>query len=456
MYTIKFDKQSVHTLNNLDLKNIKVDANGLLIDFLDIKNWFKLSKIIYEKNLSDLVDSEIVYYDTIEKSFAEMIYSKFNEYSKFKTIKQIFLADIMSDWISKQNIRKAIETLHFVEPFEERFNKPAFLFNEDETTEVILGLYEDRKFFSLRFKLKVLKDYQNFYRKELDLSNKTNFWEKYYTLNRLQELLNEDIKNINITKKMLLDLFSNMMNPQQSIVPLLVFEGLTFSKKYDPDEIRGLLKTNIEPHSIFVPAVTDKVDSHGFRIKIDRKIEIDDEVYQALLKTMNTKDMFFIGRYGYLTEELKNTPFLLTTVEKRKQRSDGNEWISNDGLNSRLLVCKENMEVRHSEIADFRTTYIANCGKAHYIKKYMSEGQKETEAIINTLKRFGEWNSCGDLSKEKMNATNKIRISRLRTSYPLYDNEYNDLKSVFSENGRDSETPDEFFISRKFNILEEA
>ncbi|MGM0215270.1 hypothetical protein IGI42_002864 [Enterococcus sp. AZ109] len=160
-------------------------------------------------------------------------------------------------------------------------------------------------------------------------------------------------------------------------------------------------------------------------------IEIDDEVYQALLKTMNTKDMFFIGRYGYLTEELKNTPFLLTTVEKRKQRSDGNEWISNDGLNSRLLVCKENMEVRHSEIADFRTTYIANCGKAHYIKKYMSEGQKETEAIINTLKRFGEWNSCGDLSKEKMNATNKIRISRLRTSYPLYDNEYNDLKSVF-------------------------
>ncbi|MGM0215271.1 hypothetical protein [Enterococcus sp. AZ109] len=270
MYTIKFDKQSVHTLNNLDLKNIKVDANGLLIDFLDIKNWFKLSKIIYEKNLSDLVDSEIVYYDTIEKSFAEMIYSKFNEYSKFKTIKQIFLADIMSDWISKQNIRKAIETLHFVEPFEERFNKPAFLFNEDETTEVILGLYEDRKFFSLRFKLKVLKDYQNFYRKEFNLSNKSNFWEKYYTLNRLQELLNEDIKNINITKEMLLDLFSDMMNPQQSIVPLLVFEGLTFSKKYDPDEIRGLLKTNIEPHSIFVPAVTDKVDSHGFRIKIDR------------------------------------------------------------------------------------------------------------------------------------------------------------------------------------------
>lgn len=53
----------------------------------------------------------------------------------------------------------------------------------------------------------------------------------------------------------------------------------------------------------------------------------------------------------------------------------------------------------------------------------MNEGQSETEAIVNTLKRFGEWNTIGDHKEDVKLDTNKNRIARLRRSYSMYRND---------------------------------
>ena len=67
---------------------------------------------------------------------------------------------------------------------------------------------------------------------------------------------------------------------------------------------------------------------------------------------------------------------------------------------------------------------MSSCGKSYYITRYMSEGLTEKEAVVKTLKRFGEWNHDpdGDHEKETNNTTNISRVNRLIRSYPIYVN----------------------------------
>ena len=189
--------------------------------------------------------------------------------------KMIFLTYISNVWESERSFEYAKATLVEIELFEEKYGRSSIDFNGKEVIDTINGLGDRTNFYGLKFKIKVLKEYFDFYSKELGLKSKDNKWAQYYSSRKLSEILDTEERSVDLTRKNLVDLFNSMTNPQQGIIPLLVFEGLNFSKTDEVDEVRNLKIKDVHSEGIFVPSTTDEVDGRGFRLSVDREIEVE-------------------------------------------------------------------------------------------------------------------------------------------------------------------------------------
>ncbi|MGX4686906.1 hypothetical protein JNUCC83_08385 [Vagococcus sp. JNUCC 83] len=347
---------------------------------------------------------------------------KENPFNFNRAAKSIFITHLSNIWESESSVEYAQLALEGVESYETKFNKSLLLFSEEEIIQTINGLGDRFSFYGLKFRIKIYKDYHNFYSREYGLMVKENLWAKYQTTKNLSMILSVDEKKKNLTRDDLISLFNTMINPQQGIIPLLIFEGITLSRIDESDELRHLLKNDVDTESICIKSCTDKLDNRGFNLSIDRTLELDQEVMKCIDRAANSENMIRINRHEFEYLNLVETPYLLRSAEGRRDKLNSpSGTLSYGGTINRIKECRRQMESINPEIDDFSTRYIANCGKSHYINKFMKNGLSETEAIIKTLKRFGEWNSNGIFEEEVKLDTNKIRIARLRRIYTMYE-----------------------------------
>lgn len=140
----------------------------------------------------------------------------------------------------------------------------------------------------------------------------------------------------------------------------------------------------------------------------------------CLMKSISSNILVSYRRHTVELSPLVGTEYVIRAAKGKRRKNVEDDRISYGGIYERLLECERQYEALDPDIGDFSATFIRNCGKSHYVKRYMDEGYKETEALIKVLKRCGEWNYNGSLKDEVKLDTNKIRMARLRRSYSLY------------------------------------
>ena len=143
----------------------------------------KLGSIIHENNLENEVKARFSEEDNFDLEV--------NKVSKY-----IFLVYLSTIWESNRSFEYAKNTLMVIEPFELEVGKSILEFNEEEIIKTITGLGGINNFYGLKFKIKVMKEYYDFYAKELGLDTKDNEWSKYYTTRTLAELIDVDKKQV--------------------------------------------------------------------------------------------------------------------------------------------------------------------------------------------------------------------------------------------------------------------
>lgn len=388
--------------------NKVVSSEGEWVDQLNDSDLPLLGALISRNKLDD----------EVKPSFDD--YSE-NPFNFNRAAKSIFITHLSNIWESESSVEYARLAMEEIEPFETMFNKSLLLFSEEEIIQTINGLGDRFSFYGLKFRIKIYKDYYNFYSKEYGLTKKENLWAKYQTTKNLSRILSVDEEEKNLTREDLISLFNTMMNPQQGIIPLLIFEGVTLSRVDESDELRHLQKSDIHTESIQIKPCTNKLDGRGFNLSVDRILDLDQEVIKCVHRASATESMIRMNRHEFEHLNLIETPYLLRSADGRRDKlNSSSATLSYDGAINRFRECQRQMESINPEIDDFSPRYIANCGKSHYINKFMKSGLSETEAIIKTLQRFGEWNSNGIFEEEVKLDTNKIRIARLRKIYTMY------------------------------------
>lgn len=409
------------------MKVLNFTASEQLIKLISSR---KLANIVFEDGewAVGLKDSELATlgYLISNNKIDEEVNPIFEEESKNPFIfnqasKSIFIAHLSNIWESESSVEYAQLALEEVESYEIKFNKSLLLFSEDETVQTINSLGDRFSFYGLKFRIKIYKDYYNFYAKEYGIKEKDNLWARYQTTKNLSEILSVDEEERNLTRDDLMSLFNTLINSQQGIIPLMIFEGVYMSRIDERDELRNLMKSDVHTKHISVRAYTDEKDGRGFNMSVDRKLEMDQDVMKCIAKTSLSENMIRINKHDFESIDLIDTPYILRSMKGRRMKEDSQSQIlSYGGAYNRFKECRKQMDSISSQFDDFSIKYIANCGKSYYIKRYMEGGMSETEAIIKTLKRFGDWNTNGHHSQEVKLDTNKVRIARLRRSYSMY------------------------------------
>ena len=175
-----------------------------------------------------------------------------------------------------------------------------------------------------------------------------------------------------------------------------------------------------------------KTDLHGAKLhingkdiervserEIDLSVEVAELVNDAIEQNYAQKEVK--GRVAIT--ELEDTDYILraSTNSSKSSRKNGVKYKEKDvmsftGVYSRINVCKELMESLLYDIP-FTPTSIVTSGKIYYVRKFMNEGHDEVEAIIMTLKRFGDWyNDKGD----RISPKNYQLINRLRRVWKIH------------------------------------
>ena len=343
-----------------------------------------------------------------------------NKTDRFKTFKDITIVALSSEWKLKEGLLKATKAFETISKYEMKNQKPAFDFTPSEIKESVADiLSKKKKIYSTRFIVKTIVEYSRLFNKDT-----MKDWEHYLTVGNLADLGGFQESRVNIKKQDLINLFDSQDDPQTFIIPLLLFEGVRLNRGQDIDEIRGLTKSAVGNNSIFIPATTDEVDSEGFRYSIDRQIEVGEEVAKRVKMASNQTGVYRKQRFTQIFLPLLKTKYVLRPVEMKNNVDT--DTLSYVGVGGRLKKCKEAAELIYDSVDEFTSKYIINCGKAYYISLYMKQGDGEKEAIIKTLKRFGEWNSKEDEAVDERHKlecrhkSNVTRITRLKKTYHYY------------------------------------
>lgn len=326
--------------------------------------------------------------------------------------KKAFLLSLSSQVESIATVMKAAATFDFLEKDEEKKNKCVLKFTNSDIEETLIDLFGEMKYHRLRSRLKVLSRFSEFYGHEEDLGN----WKTYSHPDKIYSVLGDIEENKIYTKDDLISLFEMTRNPQESIIPILIFEGAKFSKIEDLDEVRHIKKNDLLDGKL-------RLTGNGEGKTTEREIEIDSAtermIKQAAAQKLFIKDK---GNYQRILNMVDSEYVLRPNIAGKIKSSDGeknNKTISFRGAYDRIKNVKENTELEWSRI-DFTPQGISNCGKIHYINRLVTEGMDVYDAIRETLKRFGEWKYSEDGRRDVSLPHNTQNVNRLFKLWELY------------------------------------
>ena len=326
--------------------------------------------------------------------------------------KKAFLLSLSSQVESIATVMKAAATFDFLEKDEEKKNKCVLKFTNSDIEETLIDLFGEMKYHRLRSRLKVLSNFSEFYGHEESLGN----WKTYSHPDKIYSVLGDIEENKIYTKDYLISLFQMTRNPQESIIPILIFEGAKFSKIEDLDEVRHIKKSDLLDGKL-------RLTGNGKGKTTERTIEIDNITHQMIKQAAAQK--FFVKDKGNAQTILKMVdsdyvlrPNIAGKVKSSKDEKN-NDTISFRGAYDRIKNVKKNTELEWSSI-DFTPQGISNCGKIHYINRLVTEGMDIYDAVRETLKRFGEWRHSEDGRSDVSLPYNAQNVNRLFKLWELY------------------------------------
>lgn len=367
------------------------------------KDMVGLGIAIVELGLEDDIDVYLVDADTGEK------YDDFNHKFQHKDIlKKIFLMDLSERWTNAQAIRNAINTFKSTEVLENKYNKGILSLTEEEATESLEEMYHGG-YFGLQFKIKVLSNYEKFFKDYVEKPVWAEIYSARTFVNKVSHL--ESVKDTYITNDNLIDLFSIQENSQVYIIPLLIFHGVCYSRVEEVDELAHLSIDDIGKDFINIRSG-----------KYPRKIPVDPILTKLIKQAYNQS---YINRYFKHTVsnlELKHTKYILRAVEKGSNESE--EVMAYRGIYQRLIEFKEQFESIYG-VQNASVRLLVSSGKKYWIDRYLADGLELQDAIRKTLKRFGEWTVLPDPDRENGLQANRQRVIRTKKVWRIYNIEYN-------------------------------
>ena len=335
--------------------------------------------------------------------------------------KRAFLVDLSEFWTADITISTAVNALERVESIEVEYDKSVLDFNEEEMRKTIVALFEEMKYHRLRARLNVISRLQDFYFCTTN-DEPLHLWASLKSVKALREILsNTSIKEDSLSKKDLINLSRMMPNAQDSVIPLLIFEGVRLSKNEELDELRYLEKKDLSQDNVLT--IKGKDGENGV---YKREIQLSNDVANVVRNASNESfiSATMHGKTRYL--ELNDTKYILrpSMFGKKKVTNTESESISFRGAYGRVLSCKETFESVMYDVP-FSPKSIEKFGKVYYVNKLVNEGYALSEALKQTVIRFGAWKKVeegvSEKEKENINAMNYQSVTRLKAIWQVYN-----------------------------------
>lgn len=392
------------TMNNVSINLLedfdKHFENNKKINFSELLNdtvWYEKYNVKELLEIVDVLDNMGLFNGIEIEGYEELQF----EYEDLK--KKIFLLNLSEIWVSNKNTDSAVNSLVLIESMENKFGKCVRFFNNQEIVDSIIDLWDDREYYRLRSRLDVFSKYQKFCKEK---RNPKDMWKTYSKASELRKILaNTDIEEDILTKEDLLNLSENLTNAQESVIPLLIFEGVKFSKLEEEDELRHILASDLIAGNQLV-----------IRGKNERVIELDSEVAQVVRDAID-EDYIIVERFGKQRYyEIQKTKYLIRRSITTSEKHLGEGVMKYRGVYSRMALCKGVFESLKYDMS-FSPRSIEKFGKIHYVKKYIEEGYEIGDAIRMTVKRFGDWKKGGDY---KTKQANSHLVHQLRNFWEIY------------------------------------
>lgn len=392
----KYEENKMEIKNSLAKLNVEESSIG---EVSNKTNWFEKVDTEALKKICVVINdyNNILVIELQERE--DLVY-KFDD-----TLKKLFILALSDKWLSEISISSVINVFKIIENKEEEFNKSVMQFQESEIEESMIDLFGRSYYFRLRQGINIFSKLQLFYKGYI---NMTASWETYKDQQRIEGIIGQEVKRDIVTKKDLLNLISIMPNVQESIIPLLIFEGVSFSKIEELDELRYLKASDVRGNKIFIAGSNERV------------LDIDDETAEALSMAIDAEYLFKTVHHEFKYVELEDTEYILRPMISSRKRNDmsyDKEVMSFRGIYSRFLLCKDLIESTMYDVP-FSPKILENFGKVYYVNKYIGEGIDVYDAIRKTLLRFGNWE--GDIEKNKSSARNVQMVNRLKKIWDLY------------------------------------
>lgn len=403
---LKVDKTILD--NNKDaikanLKEAKVGI-GFLEKVIDKSNWVidnsknKLAELVYQLSKFDdlahieIEDSEI-------------------QFDNLDSMKKLFLIELSEEWDSSIGMTSAIKTMEEVDEIESKIGGNVLEFDESEMRETVIDLFSRKQYYRLRYQLNMLSKFQEMFKKQV--VGKAQ-WRDFKNNKILKEIIGDEAKEYLLTRKDLINLTKVTPNLQDSVIPLLIFEGVSMSKVDNIDEIRYVRHKDVRENSLVIRG-------NGSDERETREIPLSSEV-RDIVKDASLQDYIEKKVRGSIKlVELQESDYILRpTVHSRakigKRKDSDPSVLSYRGAYSRVTICKDYIQSLLYDIP-FSPRTIATAGKIFYINKYVNEGYGEFEAIKKVLQRFGEWVYEED---GRVGAKNSQQINRLKKVWEIY------------------------------------
>lgn len=410
--TIKNDSDKKNDIlkimkENLSKAGYEKVLNGA--DIIEVSPFKKLKKIISEscqQNLEDGYEAIVTEDDDDKDLGIKYIYND--------VMKKIFLVELGREWELENAIKRAADAFLEVEKMEVKFGKSMLEFSKDELDESLRYFHRDHMYYKLKFRLNVFSRYEKYWSNLLIREDGKAIWNDMFKNNNFVDSLGQEIDSGIVTKDKLISLFQQSPNPQNSILPVLIFEGVRLTDSEDSDEVRKLQISDIKKDRIII---RDPLNQS----KVSREIAIDEHTYKMIFiaasqtiayKTLNgTISIFDYIKSPYVLKPI-DVPVAYNPDSKIDERA-----ITYRGAYHRMLNIRALAESLEYDL-DFTATHIAKSGKIHYIKQYMKEkGVDKYDAIRMTLMRFGDWTTTGEYAEEKKLPSNRQSVNRLNKDF---------------------------------------
>lgn len=382
------------------LEDIKINIEDLN-KLVESDEWLKLYK---QEDLKHLIVrlseiDELIKIDFLDRKL---------EYSNYDAMKKLFILDLSEKWESEISMSSAFNTMNKIDKLEEEFTKCVLNFTSEEMHQSIVDLFDEMKYHKLRYQINIITRFQTFYKNQIKMSE---YWERFKDSDVLKNIVGEEARERILTRKDLIDLTKVVPNVQDSVIPLLIFEGVAFSKVDDKDEIRYLKHNDLKSDGLHI-------HGNGRSHTKTRVLDLSSEVAGIVKDAINQDFIEKKVRNEQTIIELQDTEYILRASVNSRKKMNTNEdenVLSYRGAYSRLTICKEYIESMLYDIP-FSPKMIEQAGKVFYVNKFINEGHGELEAIAMTLKRFGNWYKENGMR----NPQNSQQINRLRKVWNLY------------------------------------